>query len=83
MKLPIINYKSWRGDPITKQLTKDQIDALRRIRDRGSSAWCDGRGRAGGAVSRMFDLLRAMGLVTPPPYTITDAGRTVLADADT
>lgn len=50
-------------------------DALRRIRDRGSSAWCDGKGRGGGAVSRLFDRLAAVGYCTRAPHTITKKGR--------
>lgn len=61
-----------------KSLTRTQLGALRRIRDRGSDAWCDGR-RAGGATSRMFDRLEALGLVTSAPYQLTKSGRDVLA----
>lgn len=60
-----------------KTLTRRQIDGLRRIRDRGPEAWCDG-GRAGGATSRMFDRLTALGLCTRPPHAITTFGRNVL-----
>lgn len=54
---------------------RTQAEALRRIRDRGSLAWCEGKGRAGGAVSRVFRRLVNDGLCTKPPYEITDAGR--------
>lgn len=60
------------------QLNAKQAAALIRIRDHGSTAWCQGQGRAGGAVSRMFDRMVAAGLCTPPPYTITDKGRQAL-----
>jgi len=55
-------------------LTKTQIEAMVRIRDRGPSAWCAGKGRAGGAVSRMFDRLRDLGMVEGPPYRCTMLG---------
>lgn len=63
-----------------KDLTKAQIDGLIRIRDRGPLAWCEWRGRAGGAVARMMDRLVAAGLLTGPPYEITKLGRTRLED---
>lgn len=54
---------------------RNQADALRRIRDYGSMAWCKGKGRAGGAVSRLFDRMTKEGLCTKAPHEITDAGR--------
>ncbi len=65
-----------------KALTRTQADALRRVRDHGSDAWCKGFGRAGGAVSRMFDRLRHDGLVSGPPYIVTPYGLRVLAVLD-
>lgn len=65
-----------------KRLTRTQADALRRVRDRGPNAWCLGKGRAGGAVARMFDRLRHDGLVSGPPYIVTLYGRRVLAIID-
>lgn len=65
-----------------KRLTRTQADALRRVRDRGSLAWCMGKGRAGGAVARMFHRLREDGLVSGPPYVVTLYGRRVLAILD-
>ena len=59
-------------------LTRAQIAGMRRIRDRGSMAWCEG-GRSGGAISRMFYRLVAAGLVSGPPYKITAKGRKALA----
>lgn len=61
-----------------KALTRTQIEALIRIRDQGPLAWCKGRGRAGGAVSRMFDRMEIMGLVTSAPHRLTEHGRQVL-----
>lgn len=61
-----------------KCLTVTQADALRRVRDRGSLAWAAGKGRAGGAVSRMFDRMRTDGLVKGPPYAVTEFGIRVL-----
>jgi hypothetical protein len=52
----------------------NQADALRRIRDRGPMAWCEGKGRAGGAVSRLFDRMTSEGLCTRPPHQITAKG---------
>jgi hypothetical protein len=60
--------------PDTQLLTDPQARALRRIRDLGSMAWCDGS-RAGGAIARMFNKLVDRGLCTSPPYLITDLGR--------
>jgi len=65
-----------------KALTLTQADALRRVRDRGSSAWAAGKGRAGGAVSRMFDRLRKDGLVFGPPYEVSPFGLRVLEAYD-
>lgn len=59
-------------------LTKAQIEALVRVRDRGSLAWCAGLGRAGGAVSRMFERMAEQGLVTRVPYEVTKLGADVL-----
>lgn len=61
-----------------KGLTVAQADAIRRVRDRGSLAWAAGKGRAGGAVARMFGRLRTDGLVTGPPYAVTEFGNRVL-----
>lgn len=61
-----------------KALTRTQAAALRRIRDHGPCTWCKGLGRAGGAVSRMFDRLALLGLATVPPHEITKHGRNVL-----
>jgi len=58
----------------TQLLTEQQARGLRRIRDLGPMAWCDG-GRAGGAIGRMFDRMAQRGLCTPVPHTITDLGR--------
>jgi hypothetical protein len=60
-----------------ERITHAQMYALKRVRDRGPEAWCVGR-RSGGAVAKMFDRMRARGLVTKPPYEITDKGRRVL-----
>ena len=60
----------------TVGITDAMAMGLLRIRDRGPEAWCEGiRGRTGGAISRMFDRMGAMGLCTPAPHTITDLGR--------
>lgn len=59
------------------KLTKKQVAALRRIRDHGPYAWCNG-GRAGGAIARMFHRMADSGLCTRAPYTITDKGREAL-----
>lgn len=61
---------------------RNQADALRRIRDRGAMAWCDGKGRAGGAVSRLFDRMATDGYCTRPPYEITKKGREWLLEYD-
>jgi hypothetical protein len=63
-------------------LTKTQIDALRRIRDHGPYAWCKGRGRAGGAVSRMFDRLADKEFCTRAPHEITAKGLAALIATD-
>lgn len=63
----------------SKKLTIDQAHALRRIRDLGSMAWCEGvRARSGGAVKRMFKRMVDDGLCTGPPYQITTKGRGAL-----
>lgn len=59
-------------------LTRNQAEALRRVHLRGSNAWCEGHGRSGGAISRMFDRMKAIGLVTGPPYAVTELGLEVL-----
>lgn len=59
-------------------LTRKQADGLRRVRDRGPYAWCEGRGRAGGAISRMFARMVPLGLVNSPPHEITVFGIKVL-----
>lgn len=56
-------------------LTRTMADALQRVHDRGPAAWDEGRGRAGGAVSRMFDRMASFGLVSKPPYFLTEIGR--------
>jgi len=61
-----------------KHLTRNQVAALTQIRDGGPEAWCDGYGRAGGAISRMFDRLTSLGLCTRAPHEITRFGRNVL-----
>ena len=78
-------YAMLRHDTIERQaksLTRTQKDGLQRVRDRGPMAWCAGLGRAGGAVSRMFDRLEVMGLVTRAPHNITEHGRKVLEAAE-
>lgn len=60
---------------MTRGAERNQADALRRIRDRGALAWCEGRGRAGGAVSRLFERMAAAKLCTRAPHNITPAGR--------
>lgn len=67
---------------MAKNLTATQVDAMRRVRDRGSLAWADGKGRAGGAVARMFDRLRDADLVDGPPYVVTEFGKRVLNARD-
>jgi hypothetical protein len=67
---------------VAKRLTRPQIAALRRVRDDGPNAWDAGLSRAGGAVSRMFDRLEEMALVTDAPHKITQHGRAVLAAVD-
>lgn len=62
-------------------MTRTQLEALRRIRDGGSGAWCGGRRRSGGAVSRMFKQLVRLGYCSTPPHEITAAGRKLLQDA--
>ncbi len=64
------------------KLTREQIEGLRRVRDGGPYAWCKGRGRAGGAVSRMFERMADMGLVTRAPHEITEKGRVALASTE-
>ncbi len=54
-------------------LTRQQAEALVRIRDKGPAAWCNGR-RAGGAVARMFGRMASLGLCTRAPYRITAPG---------
>lgn len=61
------------------RLTMKQAEGLRRIRDRGPMAWCDGiKSRAGGATGRMFDRMAAEGLCTRAPHRITSKGRETL-----
>lgn len=60
-------------------ITRAQRDALIRVRDRGPEAWAYGvKSRAGGATSRMFDRLVELGLVSKPPYEVTEAGHAAL-----
>lgn len=68
------------NDKVTPErlLTRKQAEGLRRIRDLGPMAWCNG-GRAGGAISRMFDRMAADGLCTKAPHHITDKGREAVA----
>jgi hypothetical protein len=61
-------------DELTQLLTNAQARGLRRIRDMGSMAWCDGF-RAGGATARMFQNMAKRGLCTRAPFQITDLGR--------
>ncbi len=61
---------------------KNQADALRRIRDHGCLAWCEGKGRAGGAVSRLFDRMAKDGYCTRAPHEITKKGRAWLDEYD-
>lgn len=63
-------------------LTYKHACAIRRVREIGPEAWCDGRGRAGGAVSRMFDRLVAAGLLKGPPYEATPFGIKALEQYD-
>lgn len=65
-----------------KALTRTQADAMKRVRERGSLAWAEGKGRAGGAVSRMFDHLKRCGLVIGPPYEVSAFGLRVLEAYD-
>lgn len=58
-----------------------QYEALKRIRDKGPDAWCQG-GRAGGATGRMFDRMAKAGWCTEPPHRITDKGRYLLERLD-
>jgi len=60
------------------RLSKAQKEALERVRDKGPHAWARGKGRAGGAVARMFERMVVAGLVSGPPYEITEAGRAAL-----
>lgn len=60
-----------------RALTSAQVFGLTNLRD--GRNWDYGRGRAGGAVSRMFDRMESMGLVTSIPHRLTDFGRKVLA----
>lgn len=62
-------------------MTRTQLDALKRIRDFGSTAWDRGTSRCGGAVARMFERLARAGLVSRPPFRITPAGRRALREA--
>ena len=61
---------------------RTQAEALRRIRDRGPEAWCYGKGRAGGAVSRLFDRMAVDGYCTRAPHRITKRGRDWLNEYD-
>lgn len=64
------------------RLTKPQIFGLRRIRDRGPMAWDDGNKRKAAHTRLMFERLADEGLCTSFPYTITDAGRRAIDEAD-
>lgn len=64
------------------KLSPNWADALRRVHLKGPTAWASGKGRAGGAVSRMFDRMREAGLVTGPPYALTALGRVSLGAHD-
>lgn len=55
-------------------ITRTMMEALWRVHKRGPESWDAGRGRAGGAVSRMFDRMVAAGLVSKPPYIPTPRG---------
>lgn len=64
------------GSPlIVPRINRRQADALRRIDQLGPMAWAQGRSRAGGSVSRMFDRMKEAGLVKGPPYYTTLLGR--------
>jgi hypothetical protein len=58
------------------------VQRLQLIRDRGPFAWCHGAGRAGGAISRMFDRMHDAGLVTGPPYKPTEKALKALAEIE-
>jgi len=57
-------------------LTEERAHGLRRIRDRGPGAWCDGTRR--NVARKMFVAMAAEGLCTAEPYTITEAGEQAL-----
>lgn len=61
-------------------LTKQRAAALSRVYDGGPGAWCEGFGRAGGAVSRMFDDMARQGLVSRAPHVVTTKGLQALMD---
>ena len=60
------------------KLTPAMIHYMTAVERDGSGAWDRGAGRAGGAVSRLWDRLVAAGLATPPPRKLTAAGRAAL-----
>lgn len=62
------------------KLNANRVAALIRVRDLGPGAWCDGFGRAGGAVSRMFDDMAAQGLVSRAPHFVTAKGLQAITD---
>lgn len=62
------------------KLNARRVAALIRVRDRGPEAWCDGFGRAGGAVSRMFDDMADQGLVSRAPHKVTTKGLQAIAE---
>jgi hypothetical protein len=63
------------------KLTERQAFVLRAIHDHGPIGWLAGSLRAGGARGRMCNRLVEHGLLTGPPYVITQAGRDILASA--
>lgn len=64
------------------RISRNWADAIRRVKDSGPYAWAKGRGRAGGAISRMFDRMKDAGFVTGPPYAPTPKGVAALAAFD-
>jgi hypothetical protein len=65
-----------------RRISRNWADAIRRVKDFGPGGWDKGRGRAGGAVSRMFDRMKEAGFVTGPPYAPSVEGLAALAAFD-
>jgi hypothetical protein len=66
-------------EPAPVQLTRNQADALRRIRDQGPDAWAiSAMSDKGAALAKMFDRMADRGLCTRFPYRIMPAGREAL-----